>query len=136
MWIVIFLRMPAVTTCAGQAEGYIFTYARCDGGASVVFLTIPIVPGYDDLCRVCGLLYFYLYASCDDPCRVYRVLCFYLCQLRRMHQILFFYLCQLCQAMTTCARVCGLLYFYLCMQAVPGKQRILFFYLCQLSWVH
>ena len=99
MWIVIFLPIPAVTTCAGQTEGYIFTYASCAEGASVVFLPMPPVPGMriviflpmpavttcagytecyistyasapiflqpmpsvpgcDDLCWVCGLLYF------------------------------------------------------------------------------
>ena len=139
--------MPTVTTCAGYAECYISTYARLwwpvPGMWIVIFLPMP---GCDDLCQVCGLLYFYLYASCDDLCRVYRVLCFYLYQLRRMHQVLFFYLCQLCHAVTTCAGyvdcyistyascdnlcwVCELLYFYLC-QLRRGRQ-VLFFYLFQ-----
>ena len=122
VWIVIFLPTPAVTTCTGYTEGYIFTYASYAGCAKL-FFSMSTLPG------------------CDDLCRVYRVLYFYLRQLRRMRQVLFFYLCQLCQVVTNCAgyvdcyistyasyddlqavldasrddlcRVCRVLYFYL-----------------------
>ena len=82
MWIVIFLPMPAVTTCAGYTEGYIFTYASFAGCTKFFPPPMSIVPG------------------CDDLCRVYRGLFFYLHHLR---QVLFFYLYQLCQAVTNCA---------------------------------
>ena len=99
MQSVMFLPMPAVTTCARYVDYYISTCAS-----------------YDDMCRVCGLLYFYLDASCNDLCRVCRVLYFYLCQavitcagyvdcyisayascddLCRVYRVLYFYLCQL-----------------------------------------
>ena len=63
MQSVIFLYMPAVTTRARYVDYYISTCVSCD-----------------DLCRVCGLLYFYLDARCEDLCRVCSVLYFYLCQ--------------------------------------------------------
>ena len=80
MWIVLFLPIPGVTTCAEYAEWYISTYAslcqamatcaryvdcyistyasgddlyRPSGMQSGIFLPMP---GCDDLCRVCGLL--------------------------------------------------------------------------------
>ena len=45
MRIVIFLLMPAVTTCAGYTECYISTYARWAN----FFLPMPTVPGCEDL---------------------------------------------------------------------------------------
>ena len=80
----------AVTTCAGYVDCYTSTYASCD-----------------DLCQVCGLLYFYL------------------CQL---HQVLFFYYISTVPGCDDLCGVCGLLYFYLYQlwRPVPGKQRVIF----------
>ena len=68
MWIIIFLPLPAAPDAP-----------------SFVFLPMPTVPGCDELCQICGLLYFYL------------------CQLHRVRQVLLFYLFQLYRAMMTCA---------------------------------
>ena len=62
----------------------------------VIFLLMPAVPGSEDLCQVCKVLYFYL------------------CQLCQVHQVLFFYLCQPVPGCDDLCQVCGLLHFYLC----------------------
>ena len=59
MWIVIFLPLPAVTTCAGYTEGYIFTYASCAGGPKCSF--VLLMPAVTSCARFAST-----YDSCDD----------------------------------------------------------------------
>ena len=104
MWIVISLPKPAVMTCAWQREGYIFTYSSCAGGASVVFLPMPAVPGCDKLCQVWGLLYFYLCQLWWPVPGIRSVIFLPMPAVLDAPSCFFFCLCQLCQAVTTCAR--------------------------------
>ena len=118
-----------VTNCARCANCNISTYyVSCamlwrpvPGMQSVIFLPMPScqvrqvlfflpMPGYDALCQVCGLLYFYL-------CQMWR-------PVPGMQSGIFL-------PMSGCddlCRVCGLLYFYLCQlwRLVPGIQRVIF----------
>ena len=120
MWIVIFLTMPAVTTCAVYTEDYIFTYASCAGCLKcsffyrcqlwrpvpgmwiVIFLSMPgrtTCAGYAECCISTYASQCQAVTTCTGYVDCYMSTYASCDDLRRVYRGLYFYQCQLCRVL-------------------------------------